>query len=453
MKNKILLLSKTSISTLIGSSRISSGNKSADSRKKVFSIVGMMFLAVYMAAIAGFFSFALYSSLAIQKLQQLMPVLYAISGSLLILFSAIFSAHGFLYCAKDLQMLFSFPLKHRDILISKFLVLYLYNLLFSLMLIIPAGIVYSVFENLGIISYVNLVIIALFLPLLPVSIGGLISYFVGLVMRKLKNKSLINIAFSLVLFFGIMYISQNSDSILTYLTANGGNILDAISKYYFPAALILNALNGNILYALLFAALNILPLFLIFPLISRKYSVIVAGYNQVTHKNNYVLKTEKRASPFKSCLKKELSHLFSSANYLLNSASGALMLVVFTIMFVSQKGMQDSLTGLLGASGLGLVVSISAIFACTMTSTTSSAISLEGKTLWIYKSAPVTVLTIFKSKICVNIIINTPLSFIYTTVLSIVFKIPLANAILTTLLPIICIVFTSILGLLINLFN
>ncbi|MEG2003499.1 MAG: hypothetical protein RR057_02745, partial [Clostridia bacterium] len=314
-------------------------------------------------------------------------------------------------------------------------------------------IVYSVFENLGIISYVNLVIIALFLPLLPVSIGGLISYFVGLLMRKLKNKSLINIAFSLVLFFGIMYISQNSDSILTYLTANGGNILDAISKYYFPAALILNALNGNILYALLFAALNILPLFLIFPLISRKYSVIVAGYNQVTHKNNYVLKTEKRASPFKSCLKKELSHLFSSANYLLNSASGALMLVVFTIMFVSQKGMQDSLTGLLGASGLGLVVSISAIFACTMTSTTSSAISLEGKTLWIYKSAPVTVLTIFKSKICVNIIINTPLSFIYTTVLSIVFKIPLANAILTTLLPIICIVFTSILGLLINLFK
>lgn len=419
------------------------------SKKKIGMILLYAFLGVYFAGFSGLITAGLYYSLSEMSLQTLIPVLFFIGASILTLMNAIFSGSGFLYQPKDLHMLLSLPVSHATVMISKFLSMYLYSFTIAAMFTLPSGIVYLALDGGGVLSYIGLLVVTLFLPLLPLAIGCILSYFVGLFTRKLKHKNVFSIAIGIIALAALMMLSQNGEQILLYLQANGVSMYDALMKWYFPAAIAAESIGGNVLYMLLFIVINVAPFAIIFPITSKKYASIVAGYNQTAKAEKYVYSSSERGTKFAACFKKELSRVTSSANYFMNSCSGMLLMLVLGIMFLTNNEFALLSDG--SPEMIANIVTMLAIFACTMTSTTTCAISIEGKSLWIYKTAPVDTLTIFNAKLAVNILLNTPITVIFIIVTAVTSHFGVLDALFAVLLPVVCVIYASIIGLIIDL--
>lgn len=451
MKSKLINLTGANFNMLINPSRMLGSGNTDNSKKSMGAFIGIGLLLLYFAGIAAAFSAMLYRAFKPIGIQELMPAMYTVGTTLFILISAVFSGHGFLFSSKDLQVLFSLPVTKRQILFSKFSVFYIYNLLFSSLIILPSSFVFCYFEGLSFVSYIISVFVALLLPLLPVSLGSLLTYVIGLATKKSRHKNLFRIIFVFVLCGGIFYLSQNTDVLIQYITEKGAFILDGINAYYFPASLAVKAINGGVVSLLLFAVVNILPAFAAIGIIAVKYRQIVASYNQSFKKENYVYKNGKKDSKYMSCLKKELRRLFSSANYVINSASGIFLILVFSIGFFSNDKLYSTIIAPEFAKYYGIVIALAATFACTMTTTTSSSVSLEGKSLWIYRCCPIKPITVLYSKLSVNLLLNLPITLIFCIVLSAVQKVDILTGVLATVIPLLAVLLTSYEGLLINL--
>lgn len=425
-------------------------NKKSGKMKTFGTVLLFGFLILYLAAFFGFMTYAMYDTLSQMGLQKLIPALIVVSASLFVLMTALFSCDGFLYRPKDIQILMSLPVSHTTVLISKFLGMYLYNLITAASICLPTGIVYLVLEKNGALSYIALILTTLFVPLLPLAVGSLLSSLIGLVTRRMKHKNFISIAASAILFVVFMLLSQNSEGIFEYLAENGGKIYDALTKWYLPSALASTALEGGIADLLFFMLLNALPFVIIIPVMSKFYATIVAACTQTNKSEKFTYTASEKNTKFYACFKKELSRVLSSATCFMNSCTGILILVVLGIAF-TRKGDGD-LSVLADSSDiLPMIITLSAILASTMASTTSSAISLEGKSLWIYKTAPIDTMTVFKAKTSVNIVLNAPAAIIYGIAFSVYYGFSIPNALTAVILPFASVVYTSVIGLVINL--
>ena len=325
-----------------------SGVKSKKASYKFRTLILYAFLVIYFGAMSGFFSYVMYQSLSAIGMQKLIPMLVVFAATLLTLISSVFTSGGYLYRAKDLQLLLALPVSKLTILCSKFFGLYLSNLTVAALLCLPSGIVYLVLDGGSVTGYISLAIVTLSLPLLPIVIGCIISYFIGLATRGMKHKNVVTTVISVVFFIGVMLLSQNSESIFEYIENNGATISESLSKWYLPAGLAANAISGVLIDLLWFVLINIIPCAIVLPLISIRYFSLVEAYNQTFKKNDYVYRSqdERKSTKFVSCFSKEIRRLFSSANYFLNSCAGALMLIVFIVMFASQElGERDCRNG------------------------------------------------------------------------------------------------------------
>jgi ABC-2 type transport system permease protein len=88
---------------------------------------------------------------------------------------------------------------------------------------------------------------------------------------------------------------------------------------------------------------------------------------------------------------------------------------------------------------------------CVLCSTTTSSISIEGKQWWIIKSLPVKTKLVCDSKILVNLTIALPCYIASTCLLCLAVRMNAAGYLWLFLLPFIYVMFSSVLGLAINL--
>ncbi|MDD4124823.1 MAG: hypothetical protein PHW77_03760 [Eubacteriales bacterium] len=452
MKNKLLLLIKVNITSVLSQAKlVSAGTGGSTKSKKIGYSLLFTFLVVYFSVLVGTMTKMLYNSLADYDLTLLIPGLYFIGASFMILFTCLFTSHGYLFKAKDLDMLFSFPVSHRDILVSKFIMLYFYDLMFSVIIFGVSGAVFCVLESVGFMGWLTLIIGVFLTPLLPLTIGVLISYFVGLALRKVKYKNAITTILAISFSLLIILFSSGSHSINNYIIKHGGDMLRAIKSYYFPAGFLFESFKGSVLNLLLFVVINIAPAVILLTLISKHFASIVASYGSSSLKANYKLRSQKKSKKLDTCFLKEIRRILSSSVYLLNSGVGILMLIVFTISSIQTTKSAETGIGLFGSSVMPLVAVFILLFCCTMNSSTSCTFSLEAKTLWIYKSAPVDERTIFEAKALANEILYLPFILIFGILYSVIFNMNYSSIILLFLIPTIALVCSSYFGLLVNL--
>jgi ABC-2 type transport system permease protein len=159
----------------------------------------------------------------------------------------------------------------------------------------------------------------------------------------------------------------------------------------------------------------------------------------------------KQSSVFKSLYKKELGRYFASRLYVMNTAAGIIMLFlgIFFLIFspeakqlLEKPEMKDMINRL-----SPLAISTFMVMTCT----TACSISIEGKNLWILKSAPIDTKTLFAAKIAVNLVILIPSAVLSSVILSYVLATDFIESVLLYITPIVYALFTSVLGLWINL--
>ncbi len=313
---------------------------------------------------------------------------------------SIFETKSELFECKDNELLLSMPIKPHDIVLSRMFTVLVYNYLETALVLLPAIAVYAGFGG-SIKGIAGSVIMLLLLPLLATSLAAGVGYLVALISRRLKNNTFITTAISLV--FLLLYFWGYG----TFL-GSGEEEVDfiALSKSFTGLRFVGEAAVCHPLFLSLFVLLTLGVSAAAYLIISRSYIKIVTakdGAKKKKYKDTYLKK-----SPIMAALiKKELRLFSSSATYMLNAGLGMVFTVVVGVVVLVNKETIPELLAALTDVGtdrevllriFAALISAALIFVGSTNTISASALSLEGKRLWITKTLPISARQILIAK-------------------------------------------------------
>ncbi|MGL5316375.1 MAG: putative ABC transporter permease subunit [Peptostreptococcaceae bacterium] len=451
--SNLALLMKTNIINQMGINKLKNADKKE--KNKVIGMAVLISASMLILAVYGFVLCFYLSDFLIQMNQmELLLIMGVIGCTFATLFTSLYKASSYLFQSKDYEMLASLPIKQSTILSSKILMLILNNYLFAGAFILIPGIVYFIKVDTSLVFIPFLIILALVTPLIPTLVSSLIAFLITNVSSRTKKNNLVSIILNLGLVVVVMLLSFNLQNVIMNLIEKSSSIIEVTKKIYPPAYYFVDALQySNILSLLVFLIISILPTGLFIYIFANNFNKINSKMNETYKTNNYKFKELKSSKPIIALLKKEVKRYLSSTIYVMNSSIGMILLPIFAIAILLVG--YDTIAQILEISVVVDMMKIQIIgiitFCIIMTNTASVSISLEGKNLWILKSCPIDEMEIFKSKILLNVLITIPISVISFLVMALRLNFGLNTTIIVTLSIIVLSIFTSTLGLYINL--
>lgn len=382
------------------------------------------------------------------EIYKLVPLMISIASIISFVFS--FYASGtVLYGYKDYQLLSAMPVKNREIVLSKLAYMYVSDLVFNLLIIVPSLFVYGshggeitagfIFATLALVLFSPLLMISF-----SVAIGALTAYISSFFRKKYIAQIIILGSVMIALFAFSLFSGYNA--------AEGGNMFSsAITKLYFVYA-IAEAGMKNGLYVLLFAVINAGAFAAVTVAVCFTYKKINTLVTSKRTLKNFRLKEYAGKSLFSALLTREAKRLFTCPIYVINSVIGVAISILFSVFYVvilllvSGNGFEPYMT-----EPLMIFAPAAFAFVFFMAPATACSVSLEGKTFWIIRTMPVDIKSVFNAKLLLSYIIYS----ITAVVSSLIVTLPLGYSAVTVLLvtfnALTAALFSSNLGLLFNL--
>lgn len=377
---------------------------------------------------------------------------FGILASMLGIFGSVFMTYNTIYEAKDNDLLLSMPIPSGLILFVRMAGLYVTALLYEAMVLLPSLIVYCVCAPFDMsvlfISLINVLI----LPFFAVSVSCILGWFIALFASKIRNKGIITVVFSIAFFAVYYFAAMRFNSIINLIVLNAEAVGAAIKKYLYLFYKMSLGCNGDVFSFLLYFALVAAFFLVIYKLISKSFIKLTTAKKGMK-KKIYKEKQIKISSARTAFLRKEFLYFKSTPVYMLNSALGSVLLIVFTV-FIALKG--ESAFLLISVTNLPpeLIPVIFCLVSCFIASTnniTSSSISLEAKNLWLLKSVPTDIRDIFFAKIMLHVIITGVPAIVCNAVISIVFSSGILLSILSIFFSVLFVILCAVSGLTVNL--
>lgn len=344
----------------------------------------------------------------------------------------------------DSDFLLSMPIKKIDIVISKTLSKYLFNLALISMVIIPTIILYSVYIELSFLAILWCVLLMLIIPLLGVGINYILNFVITRFFNRTKFATLFKTLIAIILFGGYMAIYIYSSTIMGLQNIT---TIDSFLNSNFLAGLCVRIVYDNNLLNLLYLCLIIFGIFAIGLLC---YSIIFGKSYEAYHSNKSKVKFSS-AGLWGGLLRKEIKKYFTTPILLVNTIISPIAMIVITI-FVAIKGrigINDFFFGM-EDEVLSLFMCVWLIL-CASTLISCSSISLEGKYLWILKCTPVDPKLVLFAKSLLNMIIYLPVHLTTSIIIVVIMQEGLMISIAFVLLPILLNIILSFGGTYINL--
>ena len=429
------------------------GSLTSKKNTKKYISGGLICVLIGLLMISTFCSTSILTTSEFLKLSSVLPgaermAMYSniVMGLLMM---GLFTVMRSIYPTKnsDFNMLSSLPLTKLQIITSKVVYGYLFDIVSFIIVILPSFIVYYVMvPNTSIM----IIVWGILFVMLGAIISNGLSYIIGLLFLKLsvkfKNFGLIQSIFTLLLAAGFLIIQY---SIPGYLSDFTQDPIEYINNLGFMKILINWILDNNLVY---FTIILVVCLFVY--IVSLVLRVYFFGKSFKSYQTKEKELLYDGSSILKRLYLKEIKYYFHTPIYFVNTIIGCLFVVgsgvAYRIIGKEQVlAFMNALPSSLQISENILIVILLSVL-LSITTTTSSSISLEGKNLWILKSNPIKISDIFLSKILLNLTLSFPASFIsailFTDFLNPVTFIPFF------LIPFLNSIVTSALGLLINLY-
>ena len=418
--------------------------------------IGLMaFLGLYLS---GVYSFLFASQFAPIGMVHLVIMMMAVLAVVMGVMFTIFAAQGIIFGGKDNDLMLALPIPAFQLMLARTLALYLENLVFSIMVMIPAGAAYLFFGGEGgAVFMIMLIICTVFLALLPTVIAIVVGYVLAWCSSKFGKRALVsNILYIGAFVLLMVFVFQLNFSIQTITVSAAMGIESGFSVWGVPFVLLMEATcQGNILSLLLFLALCAGPFFLAVWLFARRYKSIVTGLGAKSARNDYKLGTVAATDARRALLNKESKRFFGTPIYVFNAGIGLIFLLLGGVASLFFKGEIEEL--LYEMSGAGVEMPIMPIlcacmaFMVSMTAITPSSISLEGKQLWILKESPVPVESIFAVKVGFQLLLELPCLLICSLCFGFAFSLGVVDTLVLFLINGVFAVLCAAMGLYVNL--
>ncbi|CAM3992216.1 putative ABC transporter permease subunit [Bacillus paramycoides] len=386
-------------------------------------------------------------------ISEIIPVYALVISSVLTLFFTIFKANGEIFAFKDYDFLMSLPIRVSTVITSRFLYLYLLNTLFSIIIMLPMGVVYGIHEKPSISFYFMWFISMFIASLIPTTIAAIFGAGITAIASKFKNTNKITTILSfIVIITFVFFMLKNGNAQYSLNDMNGISTMvsEQLTKVYPLASMFQKAIvHADIVAFILFVGISVIWYYLFVKILSLKYKQINTGITTYHMLSNYEITSMRKESVLVALYKKELKRFFSSTVYVINSGMGVVLAIAFSLAIVVIGPSQ-----LIAYPGIETILQKVAPFAIaamiSMTCTTCVSLSLEGKNVWIIKSLPITPKMIYDSKILMNLSLSIPASFISAVLLIIGLKLDVWSSLLIVITPIIYSFFSAVWGIFIN---
>lgn len=451
MLKQIRLLSTVQLRNLFGINEI----RYTKDKKKKSRFIAMAVLWIMLAAMLLFYTMALSMGLILMGMADIVPAyLSAITGLIILMFT-FFKAGSVIFQMNTYEILVSLPVSQAAIVISRFLTMYVTNLILSLMVMVPGMIMYARYMHPAFSFYIYGFAGTILLPLLPISIATAAGAAITALSARMKHKSLVSAFLTIVLVVLIVIgstILGSMEEIPEELLKNFALIVEEkIGQIYPPAMWLRNAMVGSSARDfLVYAGISIFVFIILVGILQHFFLSICTALNATSAKNNYQMGRLHASSVTAALWKKEVKRYFASSIYVTNIMIGYALMVIMAIALL-MTGVEKMET-LLGFPGivtrmlpllLALVASISPTTACS--------VSMEGKQWWLLQSLPVRGKDIWDAKILLNLTIALPFYVIAVVVCMLAVRPSLYDAFWLILLPLVYILFTSVVGITVNL--
>ena len=472
MKSKVLSLSKVILKNSFQNMETA---KEINSNKKSKSMIVLyVFLFLYLAGIVGVFSNSLISELL--KIHQekmfLGVILLAIAGFVLI--QSIFSAINLLYYSKDNEYILPLPLKPSQIVIAKTNVLLVTEyFIVAILGLIPLSI-YGILTYANILYYIEMVIVLLVFPIIPVLISSLLVLIVMSFAKFTKNRNrfqLIATILILVIVFVVSFAMGNTDSSpeeLVQMVMKANGMVELVKNAFPTLGMAIESLtNINIgiqLLNIVFLIATTAVIYALYLLVGQKLYLKGAVGNLSSGKKNKKKIDEKKvfknSTIFKTYVGKEFKTLLRNPIFFMQCVLPAIifpiLIIGMTILGINGESngqtvdfasMFTNKTSIYIGVGILCVVQFFLMFIYI----SATAISRDGQNAVFMKYIPVKYMKQIDYKVMPNIIMTSVMSIITVIIAGILIKADILYLLLILITSIIMGVFQSYILIIVDL--
>ncbi|MGN0807863.1 MAG: hypothetical protein ACI4MN_05415 [Candidatus Coproplasma sp.] len=375
-----------------------------------------------------------------------MAIVFAVVGS-------VFMAQSQLYRAKDNDLLLSLPIPSRLILFCRMIPLYVQNLYFCTVVLLPAYIAMCIAGGFSVPGLLFVIIDFLVIPLFTLMLCCLFGFFVAFIASRVKHTNVITVILSLLFFGAYFAVYSQMNTIITAMLENGEQVAQGIMAFAYPLYLVGSSSMGDWLGWLVTFAICTVPFALLYLLLDKTYIGIITRKTSAS-KAVYKQSMIKRHSLWCSLIGKESKRFFRSTAYLLNCGMGIILLLIAGIYLIvwgrplfadlanSNPYMMDIIAPML-CIGICMLTSMDGI--------TASSVSLEGKSIAILQSLPVESYKPLYAKVIFHVIFNTPMAVICGILAAVSVNASVLGYFAFILMPVATNVLFGALGIIINL--
>ncbi len=389
----------------INKCRHTKDKKSKNRARLLMAAIGLVILIVC-AYIVG-----LVYALTFLGVSAAVPAyLVTISGMLVFVFGIFRGGHR-MFSPRSSDILFALPIKTSSLVISRFLVMYAEDLLLTLLIMLPGCTAFAVLQAPAAAFYLMAPIVTLLIPAIPLVLSTVLGTIIMAISARMRRKSLVQTALTVLLFLCLSLFllllqripSRISSGMLADLAKNIGALLERI---YPPALWCSSAMAGTHLMRFsLYGLLCILSSFVYVTGAARLFVPLVQRLSAVSAKHDYTVGKMSDRSLMTALYIREMRRYFSSSIYVTNTILGPVLTCIASIA-LCVVGI-DGIASAMPFSILPLIpFALTAIM--TMMTTTSCAVSMEGRQIDQIKSLPIPVKALFDSKLLCSLTLLGP---------------------------------------------
>ncbi len=254
MRNRYLLLLKMQLYNLLGINRILHSHSKKEKQRSM-ALGGILVIGLMIA-----YSTIISISLASMGTVNVLPTISALVCSVITLILTFLKSSGVLIGLRDYDMVMSLPVKNSEVVLSRLTMVYLKNLLISVIVVLPSVVIFGINSEVGISGNTMFLLSFLFLSVIPMIVSLGLGVLISAVSSRSKHKNILSLVLSTLIVLLIVAASAKAQSMDSDEILNIGIMLSNMAnKLYALVGLISKAVEQqNWLYFLAFVGMSVL---------------------------------------------------------------------------------------------------------------------------------------------------------------------------------------------------
>ncbi len=403
-----------------------------------------------------FYMGGLSYSLLFLGMGDVVPAYLTVIASLLVFFFGILKAGSVIFRREGYDILCALPVSKTAIVASRFVRMYVEDLLMVLVVLLPGIIVYVWEVRPGLGSYLAVVPWAVSVPFIPMAGAIMIGTLITGISSRMRYKSVVAAGLSVLAVLGVVYLSSriaamgdgSGEDLLRELSVHTSALLE---KLYPPAVWVSAAVvKGQLWKSILWAGCSLAVFAAVAAVVSRCFHWICQNLYTSPAEHSYEVERLEQSPVLAALCRREFRRYLASSVYVSNTIIGPVMGCVMAGGLLAVGAETITENPLLPVDVEGAIPFLLAGMFCMMTPAATS-ISMEGKDIWILKSLPLTTKAVLDAKILMNLLLFLPFYILAEILLFLALRPGGLGGVWLVLIPAAIILFSCVYGITIDL--